>query len=147
MPETGSFWGPLVKDFLKKGEKWKNTQEQNCELQNAMTSERGWILTFRKKPLFPLMEIFDISSKWFFIRPILENIQPIFITEYFIPPIFFFINKSIRPMNQLNRCHLLFLQNFVNKFFKIDVTCFYHPHQKLLAHTILFVASFPSLLR
>ena len=39
---------------------------QNCELQNAITSERGWVLTFHKKSLFSLMEIFQISSTWFF---------------------------------------------------------------------------------
>ena len=39
---------------------------QNRELQNAITSERGWILTFRKKLLFLLIEIFQMSSTWFF---------------------------------------------------------------------------------
>ena len=38
----------------------------NGKLQNATASERGRILTFCRKPLFPLMEIFQISSTWFF---------------------------------------------------------------------------------
>ena len=39
---------------------------QNRELQNAMTFKRKLILTFRKKHLFPLIEIFRINPSWIF---------------------------------------------------------------------------------
>ena len=39
---------------------------QSRELQNAITFERKLILTFRKKPLSPLMEIFQINPTWIF---------------------------------------------------------------------------------
>ena len=39
---------------------------QNRELRNAITFEQRLILTFCKKPLFPLMEIFQINQTWIF---------------------------------------------------------------------------------
>ena len=41
---------------------------QNCELQSEITFERKLILTFCKKPLFPLMELFQITQS--------ENFHP-----------------------------------------------------------------------
>ena len=46
---------------------------QNRELQNAITFEQKLILTFRKKPLFPLMKIFQINPTrfcWTVLPPI-----------------------------------------------------------------------------
>ena len=42
-----------------------NRSYQSGELQNVITSRRGWIMTFRKS-MFPFVEIFQISSTWFF---------------------------------------------------------------------------------
>ena len=39
---------------------------QNCELQNANTFERKLVLTFRKKPLFTLIEISQINPTCIF---------------------------------------------------------------------------------
>ena len=41
---------------------------QNCELQNVITFKRKLILTFRKKTLFSLMELFQITQN--------ENFDP-----------------------------------------------------------------------
>ena len=50
---------PILSVFYKRS-------YQNRELQNAITFERKLILKFRKKPLFPLNDIFQISPTWIF---------------------------------------------------------------------------------
>ena len=52
---------PNLAEYLRTLPFIRDPTYQNCKLQNTLTFERKLILTFHKKPLSPIREIFQIN--------------------------------------------------------------------------------------